>query len=79
MFFKRFQVKDIILIIQVVVSILLMILILTQNKDGGLSAVMGGGSQSFKSVKRGAEKVIYRATVILAFIFMANALAIAFF
>lgn len=70
--------KDVILVVQVIVSILLMILILTQNKDGGLSAVMGGG-QSFQSVKRGAEKVIYRATVILAFIFMANALLIAFF
>ncbi|MBN2307029.1 preprotein translocase subunit SecG [Candidatus Peregrinibacteria bacterium] len=69
--------EKVILIIQVVVSILLMILILTQNKDGGLSAVMGGG-QSFQSVKRGAEKVIYRATIVLAFIFMANALLIAF-
>jgi protein translocase SecG subunit len=70
--------KEIILIIQVVVSILLMILILAQNKDGGLSAVMGGG-QSFQPVKRGAEKVIYRLTVFLAFIFMTNALLIAFF
>lgn len=69
--------KEIILIVQVVVSILLMILILAQNKDGGLSAVMGGG-QSFQCVKRGAEKVIHRATIFLAFIFMANALLIAF-
>ncbi len=69
--------KEIILIVQVVVSILLSILILAQNKDGGLSAVMGGG-QSFQSVKRGAEKVIYRATVFLAFVFMTNALLIAF-
>ena len=70
--------KDVILIVQVVVSILLMILVLAQNKDGGLSAVMGGG-QSFQSVKRGAEKVIHRATIVLAFIFMANALLIVFF
>jgi len=69
--------KEVILIIQVVVSVLLMILILAQNKDGGLSAVMGGG-QTFQSVKRGAEKVIYRATVFLAFVFMANALLIIF-
>lgn len=69
---------QIILIIQVVVSILLMILILAQNKDGGLSAGMGGG-QTFQSVRRGAEKVIYRATVFLAFVFMVNALLIIFF
>ena len=69
--------KEIILIIQVVISILLAILILTQNKDGGLSAMMGGG-QSFQSVRRGAEKIIYQATVLLAFLFMANALLIIF-
>ncbi|MDH5596944.1 MAG: preprotein translocase subunit SecG [Candidatus Peregrinibacteria bacterium] len=69
--------KEIILIIQLVVSILLTILILAQNKDGGLSAVMGGG-QSFQSVKRGAEKVIHRATVALAVIFLLNALLIVF-
>jgi len=62
----------------VVISILLMILILTQNKDGGLSAMMGGG-QSFQSVKRGAEKVIFRATIVLAAAFMVNALLIALF
>lgn len=67
--------KDALLIIQVIVSVLLMILILAQNKDGGLSAVMGGG-QSFQSVKRGAEKVIYKATIALALLFVANALLI---
>jgi len=71
--------KEIIIIIEVVVSILLMILILTQNKDGGLSAVIGGDGGSFKSIKRGAEKVIYRATVFLAFVFLFNALLIVFF
>ena len=69
--------KEIILIIQVIVSILLVILILAQNKDGGLAAVMGGG-QSFQAVKRGAEKVIHRATVFLAFVFIVNALLIVF-
>lgn len=67
--------EQIILIIQVVVSILMVILILAQNKDGGLSAGMGGG-QSFESVKRGAEKVIFRMTVLLAVIFLGNALAV---
>ncbi len=70
--------REVILIIQVVVSILLIILVLAQNKDGGLSASMGGGGQSFQSVKRGAEKVIYIATIVLATIFMVNAVLIVF-
>ena len=69
--------KEPILIIQLVVSVLLTIVILAQNKDGGLSAMMGG-NQSFQSVKRGAEKVIHRATIVLAVIFMLNAFLIMF-
>lgn len=70
--------KDIILIIQLVVSVLMTILILAQNKDGGLSSSMGG-AQSFQTVKRGPEKVIFRLTIFFAVIFLLNALAIIFF
>ena len=65
--------EQIILTIQVIVSVLMVILILAQNKDGGLSTVMGGG-QSFQSVKRGPEKVIFGLTVFLVTAFLANAL-----
>lgn len=63
----------VILTIQVIVSILLIILILAQAKDGGLSTVMGGSGQSFQAEKRGPEKVIYRMTIFLAAIFLINA------
>jgi protein translocase SecG subunit len=64
------------IIFQIIVSILLMIFILVQNKDGGLSAVFGGG-ESFQAVKRGPEKIIHYTTIVLGFLFMANALLIA--
>ena len=67
--------ENIFLIIQVVISILLTILILVQNKDGGLSAVMGG-SQSFQATNRGTEKVIYNVTIVLAVLFLVNAIVI---
>ena len=67
--------EKIVLVAQVVISILLTIFILVQNKDGGLSAIMGGGD-SFQATKRGPEKFIYIATVVLAFLFIANALLI---
>ena len=65
--------QNILIIIQIIISVLLGTLILMQNKDGGLSAMMGGGS-SFQSVKRGPEKFIYNATIVLGILFMANAL-----
>lgn len=69
--------EKILIITQVVISILLAIAILSQNKDGGLSSMMGGGG-SFEATKRGAEKVIYNGTIVLAILFIVNALAIAF-
>lgn len=66
------------LISQVVISVLLTGLILMQNKDGGLSAVMGGGNNSFQSTKRGAEKVVYHLTILFSFLFLANALGFIF-
>ena len=65
-----------VLIAQVVISILLAIFILVQNKDGGLSAMMGGGGGSFQATKRGPEKFIYITTIILAILFILNALVI---
>ncbi len=69
---------QIILILQIVFGIALTVLILAQNKDGGLSAVTGS-TQSFQSVKRGAEKVIFRATIFFAAAFLINAILIIFF
>ncbi len=65
--------EKIILIIQVVVSVLLIILILVQNKESGLGAVFGGGG-GFETVKRGPEKFLYNFTIVLAVIFMVNAI-----
>lgn len=61
-------------IAQIVVSILLIICILLQSRGGGLSSVFGGSSSVFQ-VKRGAEKFIYTATIVLAILFLVLCLA----
>ena len=68
--------EKILIILELIVSIILITLILTQNKDGGLSATFGGG-ESFQSTKRGPEKIIFNATVFLSGIFIINAMLIA--
>lgn len=65
------------LLTQMIISILLMLLVLTQNKDAGLSAFMGG-SESFRSTRRGPEKILFNTTIVLAALFLINALAFAF-
>ncbi len=61
-------------IAQIVVSVLLIGLILIQGKGTGLSGVFGGDGNVFRT-KRGAERVLYFATIIVVVLFFAVALA----
>jgi protein translocase SecG subunit len=59
--------KQVFLIIQFVVAVGLMSLILLQTSKGGLNAQMGGAD--FYRTKRGAEKIVFTATIILSVLF----------
>lgn len=67
---------NVLIIIHIVVSILLCLAILVQNKGGGLGAVFGGGGE-FHSTKRGAEKFLHNSTILLTGLFVFLAVAIA--
>lgn len=62
---------------QLIVSILLILLILAQERGTGLSLTFGGIGHVYHS-KRGAEKVIAIATVVLAILFVGCSLALLF-
>lgn len=59
---------NVLLAIEVCVSALLTLFILLQHRASGLTSTFGGGGATFVQ-RRGAEKVIYRATVWLSIIF----------
>jgi preprotein translocase subunit SecG len=61
-------------IIQIIIAVALMIAILLQNRGTGLSAVFGGSNNVYLA-KRGFEKKIFIATIILSIIFFAVSLA----
>jgi len=56
--------------IQIGLAVLLMAAILLQQKGAGLSSTFGGSSLEY-STKRGAEKIIFYATIVLAVLFLA--------
>jgi protein translocase SecG subunit len=56
--------------LQAVVAVLLMFGILLQHRAAGLSATFGGNDTSFVQ-RRGAEKVLYQACIVLSVIFFA--------
>lgn len=62
---------------QVIISILLSLVVLTQQRGSGLSATFGGGG-GFYASKRGAEKILHNATIVLAILFVLNSIAFYF-
>jgi preprotein translocase subunit SecG len=62
------------LIIQMIFAVSLIIAILLQQKGGGMGVAFGGSSNVF-STKRGIEKILYRATIVISILFFATSLA----
>jgi protein translocase SecG subunit len=54
----------------IIVSILLVIVILLQQKHSGLGALMGGSGEEIAQTRRGADKFLHQATVVLATLFI---------
>lgn len=63
------------IVAQVIVSIILIVLILLQERQSGLSAILGGGESTPYGTRRGLEKGIFIATIVAAFLFAALAIA----
>ncbi|MFH0831072.1 MAG: preprotein translocase subunit SecG [Parcubacteria group bacterium] len=61
-------------IAQVATGLLMALLILLQPKGVGLGQVFGGEGNVYRT-KRGAEKIVYNATIVLAIVFAGLALA----
>ncbi|OGY09106.1 MAG: preprotein translocase subunit SecG [Candidatus Blackburnbacteria bacterium RIFCSPHIGHO2_01_FULL_43_15b] len=58
-----------IMIIQVVLAILLVIFVLIQNRGAGLGSSWGGSGE-FYVTRRGFEKLLFRATITTAILFV---------
>ena len=60
--------KDILLAVQIIISVSLIILILLQAEGAGLGSTFGGGGGVYRS-KRGVEKLLVNATIIFTILF----------
>lgn len=60
--------SNIIILVQILLAVFLMGVILLQARGTGLGQAWGGGGEFYRS-KRGLEKILFRATVILAVAF----------
>ena len=70
--------KQILLITQIVLSVFLVISILLQVRGSGLGSLFGNIGGEFYRSRRGIEKFLYRSTIVLTILFVANCIAIAY-
>ncbi len=56
-------------IAQIIVSVVLIVLILLQERSAGLGSALGGMGGTPYQARRGLEKAIFWGTVIFAFLF----------
>ena len=61
-------------IIQIIISVLLIIVILFQVKGGGIGGIFGQADSVYRT-KRGVERWLFWATIILSALFIILALA----
>ena len=65
--------KALIFLIQIILGALLILVIIIQQKGVGLGSAFGADS-GFYRTKRGAEKLLFYATIILALVFFISAI-----
>ena len=61
--------KTTVAILQLIISILLMVTILMQNRGTSLSGLFGGSGGVYRT-KRGMEKVLFTLTIIFSILFL---------
>lgn len=68
------MVHTILTIINLVTAVLLIVAILLQQKGAGMGAALGG-SGSVYTTRRGLDRTLFQATIVLSVVFFATAIA----
>jgi len=74
--YYRPHMESILPIIQIILSVLIVITILLQRTSSGFDGALGGGSgeNSITTTRRGFEKVLFRATIVIAVLLVASSI-----
>jgi protein translocase SecG subunit len=69
--------KSTLMVVEIVLAFLLVGSILLQQRGTSLGGAFGGEGNVYRS-RRGAERVLFRATIVIALIFVGVAIAVLF-
>jgi len=65
---------NILIVGEILVAVLLIIVILLQRQSGGLSSVLGGSGETYRT-KRGFEKTLVWVTIVLSILLLVLAIS----
>lgn len=65
--------SNILMIVQLVLAILLVIVVLLQQKGSGLGSAFGGSGAVY-TTRRGLDKTLYNMTIVISILFFVTAL-----
>jgi preprotein translocase subunit SecG len=57
-------------LVQIILAITIIVLVLFQTKDAGMGNVFGGGDMGVARTRRGVEKTLYNATIVIGTLFL---------
>jgi preprotein translocase subunit SecG len=55
---------------QIILAITIMVLVMVQAKDAGMGNVFGGGDMGVARTRRGVEKTLFNATIVVGILFL---------
>jgi protein translocase SecG subunit len=61
-------------IIQIILSVVIITLILLQERSSGMSGLLGGSGGGFYQARRGLERILFYSTIVLCITFVLLAL-----
>lgn len=57
-------------LVQIILAVTITVLVLIQAKDAGMGNVFGGGDMGVARTRRGVEKTLFNATIVIGAIFL---------
>ena len=69
--------KNLFLTLQIIFALVTIILVIIQSKGTGIGSAFGG-DMGFYGTKRGAEKLLFGFTIVIAILFVISSLAAVF-
>ena len=55
---------------QIILAVTIIVLVMVQAKDAGMGNVFGGGDMGVARTRRGVEKTLFNATIVVGTIFL---------